>query len=90
MVELKEKFKRMCDKSMIRKRYMHLIEEYLKENPSISEYMAPSLDARQDVVVVEVPKLGKEVAVKAIKERGKPKSQITHLIVCTTSGVDML
>jgi len=28
--------------------------------------------------------------VKAIKERGQPKSKITHLIFCTTSGVDML
>ncbi|KAJ6346939.1 hypothetical protein OIU76_003600 [Salix suchowensis] len=55
-VELKEKFKRMCEKSMIKKRYMHLTEEILKENPSVCEYMAPSLDARQDMVVVEVPK----------------------------------
>ncbi|KAJ1406618.1 Thiolase-like [Sesbania bispinosa] len=87
--ELKEKFKRMCDKSMIKKRYMHLTEEILKENPSICEYMAPSLDARQDMVVVEVPRLGKEAATKAIKEWGQPKSKITHLIFCTTSGVDM-
>ncbi|KAM7509332.1 hypothetical protein LguiA_019785 [Lonicera macranthoides] len=87
--ELKEKFKRMCEKSMIRKRYMHLNEEILKENPGICEYMAPSLDARQDMVVVEVPKLGKEAATKAIKEWGQPKSKITHLVFCTTSGVDM-
>ncbi|CAN1278652.1 Chalcone synthase 1B [Linum perenne] len=87
--ELKEKFKRMCEKSMIKKRYMHLTEEFLKENPSMCAYMAPSLDARQDVVVVEVPKLGKEAAAKAIKEWGQPKSKITHLIFCTTSGVDM-
>ncbi|MHA4915533.1 hypothetical protein, partial [Enterococcus faecium] len=52
-------------------------------------YMASSLDARQDMVVVEVPKLGKEAAVKAIKEWGQPKSKITHLVFCTTSGVDM-
>ncbi|KAI3794204.1 hypothetical protein L1987_36833 [Smallanthus sonchifolius] len=89
MVDLKQKFKRMCEKSMIRKRYMQLTEEFLKEHPEICEYSAPSLDARQDVVVVEVPKLGKEAAVKAIKEWGKPKSNITHLIFCTTSGVDM-
>ncbi|CAN0875563.1 Chalcone synthase 1 [Linum grandiflorum] len=87
--ELKEKFKRMCEKSMIKKRYMHLTEEFLKENPTMCAYMAPSLDARQDVVVVEVPKLGKEAATKAIKEWGQPKSKITHLIFCTTSGVDM-
>nr|GMD84651.1 chalcone synthase [Ipomoea batatas]GMD84879.1 chalcone synthase [Ipomoea batatas]GME08101.1 chalcone synthase [Ipomoea batatas] len=89
MVELKEKFKRMCEKSMISKRYMHLTEEILKENPNICAYMAPSLDARQDIVVVEVPKLGKEAAQKAIKEWGQPKSKITHLVFCTTSGVDM-
>lgn len=74
---------------MIRKRYMHLNEEILTENPNVCAYMAPSLDARQDMVVVEVPKLGKEAAAKAIKEWGQPKSKITHLIFCTTSGVDM-
>ncbi|CAL9178578.1 unnamed protein product [Musa hybrid cultivar] len=89
LTKLKEKFKRMCDKSMIRKRYMHINEEILKENPNVCAYMAPSLDARQDIVVVEVPKLGKEAAVKAIKEWGQPKSKITHLVFCTTSGVDM-
>ncbi|KAJ4805319.1 Chalcone synthase [Rhynchospora pubera] len=89
MNELKEKFKRMCDKSMIKKRYMHLTEEILTEHPEMCAYMAPSLNARQDIVVVEVPKLGKEAAVKAIKEWGQPKSKITHLIFCTTSGVDM-
>jgi len=89
MTDLKEKFKRMCDKSMIKKRYMYLTEEILAANPNMTAYMAPSLDARQDMVVVEVPKLGKEAAVKAIKEWGQPKSKITHLIFCTTSGVDM-
>nr|ABD24245.1 chalcone synthase [Abies alba]ABD24246.1 chalcone synthase [Abies alba]ABD24250.1 chalcone synthase [Abies alba]ABD24252.1 chalcone synthase [Abies alba]ABD38592.1 chalcone synthase [Abies alba] len=89
MTELKEKFRRMCDKSAINKRYMYLTEEILKENPKVCEYMAPSLDARQDMVVVEVPRLGKDAAAKAIKEWGQPKSKITHVIFCTTSGVDM-
>ncbi|CAG7895640.1 unnamed protein product, partial [Brassica rapa] len=89
MTDLKEKFKRMCDKSMIKKRYMHLTEEFLKDNPNICAFMAPSLDVRQDILVAEVPKLGKEAAVKAITEWGQPKSKITHLVFCTTSGVDM-
>ncbi|RWR74428.1 chalcone synthase [Cinnamomum micranthum f. kanehirae] len=89
MTELKEKFKRICNKSMIRKRYMQLTEDFLKENPNICAYMAPSLDARQDIIVAEVPKLGKEAASKAIKEWGQSKSKITHLIFCTTSGLDM-
>ncbi|PHT82195.1 hypothetical protein T459_15210 [Capsicum annuum] len=74
---------------MIKKSYMYLTEEILKENPNICEYMAPSLDARQDIVVVEIPKLGKEATQKAIEEWGQPKSKITHLVFCTTSVVDM-
>ncbi|CAN6552483.1 unnamed protein product [Malus baccata var. baccata] len=89
-VELKEKFQRMCDKSMIKKRYMYLTEEILKENPSVCEYMAPLPDARQDMVVVEVPRLGKEAATKAIKEWGQPKSKITYLVFCTTSAYQAL
>ncbi|XP_021759574.1 chalcone synthase-like [Chenopodium quinoa] len=89
MTDLKEKFRRMCDKSMIKKRYMYLTEDILKEKPNMCEYMGSSLDTRQDMVVAEVPRLGKEAAVKAIKEWGQPKSKITHVIMCTTSGVDM-
>ncbi|GLJ06437.1 hypothetical protein SUGI_0039150 [Cryptomeria japonica] len=63
MTQLKEKFKRICEKSMIRKRHMYLTEEILKENPNVCAYEAPSLDARQDMAVVEVPRLGKEAAV---------------------------
>ncbi|CAI0436761.1 unnamed protein product [Linum tenue] len=74
---------------MIRKRYLHLTEEFLREHPNMCAFMAPSLDDRQDVVVPEIPKLAKEAAAKAIKEWGQPKSSITHLIFCTTSGVDM-
>ncbi|TYH00710.1 hypothetical protein ES288_A09G000200v1 [Gossypium darwinii] len=76
MTDLKHKFKR--DKSMIKKLHMYLTEEILKENPNMCAYMASSLDVRQDIVVVEVPKLGKEAATKAIKEWGHPKSKITH------------
>nr|Q9MBB1.1 RecName: Full=Chalcone synthase; AltName: Full=Naringenin-chalcone synthase [Equisetum arvense]BAA89501.1 chalcone synthase [Equisetum arvense] len=89
MTELKLKFSRMCQKSGIKKRYMHLNSEILKANPSLCAYWEKSLDVRQDIAVVEVPKLGKEASLKAIKEWGQPKSKITHLVFCTTSGVDM-
>ncbi|KAL6321616.1 hypothetical protein AAG906_025448 [Vitis piasezkii] len=87
MTELKKKFNRICDKSMIKKRYIHLTEEMLEEHPNIGAYMAPSLNIRQEIIT-EVPKLGKE-ALKALKEWGQPKSKITHLVFCTTSGVEM-
>ncbi|KAJ9562047.1 hypothetical protein OSB04_007207 [Centaurea solstitialis] len=89
MVDLKRKFERICDKTQITKRYMFLTEDFLKKNPNICEFKAPSLNARQDLLVTEIPKLGKEAATKAIDEWGLPRSKITHLIFCTTSGIDM-
>ena len=66
-----------------------LTKKMLEEHPNIGVYMAPSLNIRQEIIIVEVPKLGKEVALKALKDWGQPKSKITHLVFCTTSGVEM-
>jgi chalcone synthase len=77
------------EKSMVRKRYMHVTEEMIRENPSISTFMAPSLDARKAILADEVPKLGMAAAQRAIKEWGQPMSKITHLVFCTTTGADM-
>ncbi|GAB4852914.1 hypothetical protein Ancab_017112 [Ancistrocladus abbreviatus] len=41
------------------------------------------------MVIEKTPRLGKEVALKALKEWGQPKSRLTHLIFCSTAGVDM-
>lgn len=74
---------------MIKKRHMHLTQEILKQNPNMLSHTAPSLDARLDILVAEVPKLAKSAAEKAIGEWGQPRSKITHLIFCTTNGIDM-
>ncbi|KAL7611494.1 hypothetical protein Lser_V15G06078 [Lactuca serriola] len=87
--ELKEKFRRMCEKSMVKKRYTCLTEELLKQKPEFCAHMVPSLDERQEIAIVEIPKLGAEAAAQAIKEWGQPKSKITHVVFCTTTGVDM-
>ncbi|KAI3794960.1 hypothetical protein L1987_37601 [Smallanthus sonchifolius] len=81
--------KNISDKSMIKKRYMYLTEEILKQKPNLCAYMAPSLNDRQDIAVVEVPKLGEQAATQAIKQWGQPKSKITHLVFSTSCGVDM-
>ncbi|XVF39146.1 hypothetical protein PTKIN_Ptkin01aG0012400 [Pterospermum kingtungense] len=88
MTELKDKFKRICEKSEIKKRYLHLTEDIIKENPNIAIYEAPSLDCRHEILIPEVPKLGMEAALKAIDEWGQPISKITHLIFCTSTGID--
>ena len=52
---------------MIRKRHTLLSEEFLKENPTIIDPTAPSLDLGQDALVVDDPILGKEAATKPSK-----------------------
>ncbi|KAJ0962819.1 hypothetical protein J5N97_027941 [Dioscorea zingiberensis] len=86
---LKDKFKRISAKTTVRQRYIHLTEDVLKENPNMCEYMAPSLDARQEILISAVPNLGRDAAVKALEEWGGPREEITHLIFCTMTGVDM-
>ncbi|XP_039143225.1 chalcone synthase 1-like [Dioscorea cayenensis subsp. rotundata] len=88
--QLKEKFKRICERSTIKKRYMFLTEEILKQKLNLCSFMEEnSLDTRHDIVVEEVLKLGAKAAVKAVKEWGRPLSEITHLIFCSTGGVDL-
>ncbi|GAB2265025.1 Chitin synthase, class 2 [Dionaea muscipula] len=89
MTDLKEKFKRICEKTAIKKRYTYLNEDLLKEHPSIATFDGASFDERQQMVIEETPRLGKEAALKAIKEWGQPKSRITHLVFTSTAGVDM-
>ncbi|GMH08854.1 hypothetical protein Nepgr_010694 [Nepenthes gracilis] len=89
MTDLKEKFKRICEKTAIKKRYTYLNEELLKEHPSIATFDGPSFNERQEIVIEETPRLAKEAAIKAIKEWGQSKFQITHLIFSSTSGIDM-
>ncbi|KAH7658699.1 Naringenin-chalcone synthase protein [Dioscorea alata] len=89
-VELKEKFKRVCEKSMIRKRHFLLTEEKLKENPNLCSFMDhASLNTRHDIMVEEVPKLGAKAATKSLEEWGRPRSEITHIIFCSRGGVDL-
>ncbi|KAM7258853.1 hypothetical protein ACFE04_014594 [Oxalis oulophora] len=89
MIALKEKFKRICKKSTINKRYMHLTEEIVTQNPNICSFDDPSLNIRQDILVKEIPRLGAEAATRAIEEWGQPVYKITHVVFCTTAGVNM-
>ncbi|GAB4826086.1 Chitin synthase, class 2 [Ancistrocladus abbreviatus] len=45
MTELKEIFKRICEKTAIEKRYTYLTEEMIKENPNIGTFDGRSLNA---------------------------------------------
>ncbi|RVW27748.1 Stilbene synthase 4 [Vitis vinifera] len=60
MTELKKKFNRICDKSMIKKRYIHLTEEMLEEHPNIGAYMAPSLTSAKRLSLLRCPSLARK------------------------------
>lgn len=51
---------------MIRKRHMYLSEEIINQIPNITCLNSSPLDARQEIMAIEVPRLGKEDALKAI------------------------
>ncbi|XVE75596.1 hypothetical protein DITRI_Ditri12bG0106100 [Diplodiscus trichospermus] len=82
MIELKEKFNRICDKST-----KTLLTRTL--SPNVTIYNGKNLDISQQFLVSEVPKLALEAASKAIEEWGQPKSQITHLVFSAIADVDM-
>ncbi|KAL7211525.1 hypothetical protein ACSBR2_014398 [Camellia fascicularis] len=74
---------------MFTKRYIDVTEEILKPNPNMAAQMTPSLDTCLDMEITEIPKLGVEAAIKAIKDWGQPKSSITHLVFHSSLGTVM-
>eukprot|EP01018_Ginkgo_biloba_P019895 Gb_33704 [translate_table: standard] len=87
--DLKNKFQRICEKSKIKKRHLHLSKEMIDLNPNMGVHMGPSIGARQIETMEEVPKLGTEAAQRAVNEWGRPKSEITHLIFCSTCCLEL-
>jgi len=86
LTDLKGKLTRICNKSGIKQRFIHLDEELLAANPDFKDRTLPSLDARVEIASAAVPELAASAAAKAIAEWGRPATDITHLIFSTYSG----
>ncbi|CAM0908305.1 unnamed protein product [Alopecurus aequalis] len=86
LTELKEKLKRICEKTCIEKRHFHLTEETLTAHPELIDRELPSLDTRIDMVATAVPKLAHAATTKAIAEWSRPATDITHLVFSTYSA----
>ncbi|TVU09176.1 hypothetical protein EJB05_42622, partial [Eragrostis curvula] len=88
--ELKDRFRRLCEKSGVRKRHFYIDEELLGAHPEMTMYGGPSLDKRRDLISPKISELGAAAAASALKEWGRPAEDITHLIVgCTSGGSDL-
>ncbi|KAL3687124.1 hypothetical protein R1sor_013433 [Riccia sorocarpa] len=88
-VELQQRMQKICDKSAINTRYSILNEETLKQHPEFYTPGEPSMEQRHEFLEEEIPKLAAQAATNALKEWGRPVSEITHLIVVTLSGVSI-
>lgn len=66
---------------------MYLTKDLIRNNANFfsSDKLKPSLEARQEMVKRVVPFLGMQAAEKAIKEWGRPVSDITHVVLSTSS-----
>ncbi|XP_044950406.1 chalcone synthase 6-like [Hordeum vulgare subsp. vulgare] len=86
LVDLKAKFAKICEKTMIEKRHFAMSSDFMRSNPSITAYKSPSLNLRQGLADATIPKLGAEAARDAIRDWGRQASDVTHLVFCTTSS----
>ncbi|CAO2141743.1 unnamed protein product [Urochloa humidicola] len=87
--QLKDRFRRICEKSAIKKRHLYIDEAMLAAHPEMTTYAGPSLDKRQDILSPKIPELGAAAAAVALKDWGRPVDDITHLVVgCTSGGSD--
>ncbi|KAJ1275706.1 hypothetical protein BS78_05G156500 [Paspalum vaginatum] len=77
--------KRICKKSVIKKRHFHYTDETVAAHPELLDRAAPSLDARLRITEGAVPELAAAAAARAIAEWGRPAADITHLLVATNS-----
>ena len=77
------------DKTQIRKRHLVARKELLEKYPSLGSYMDASMSDRHEVMMEWIPKLAVEASLKAIAEWGGEISSITHIVMCTTSVVNM-
>ena len=73
----------------ITKRHMVVTKELVAEHPELGSYKDNSISVRHDILLEWVPKLAVAAAEAAIKDWGGDKADITHLVISTTSLVNM-
>ncbi|WVZ51421.1 hypothetical protein U9M48_002569, partial [Paspalum notatum var. saurae] len=85
LTTLKNKMKRICEKSGIKKRYFHYTDETIAAHPELLDRATPSLGARLRITEDAVAELAAAAAVRAIAEWGRPAADITHFVLATNS-----
>ncbi|GJN25484.1 hypothetical protein PR202_gb13315 [Eleusine coracana subsp. coracana] len=73
----------------VKKRYLQMNEDLLREHPEFLDPAAPSLPARLASVAAAMPSLAAAAAAKAIAEWGRPAGDITHLVFSTSTSAQV-
>uniref|UniRef100_A0A804P0J5 Chalcone/stilbene synthase N-terminal domain-containing protein n=1 Tax=Zea mays TaxID=4577 RepID=A0A804P0J5_MAIZE len=89
LTDTKATMKKMCEKMMVKQRYLQVNEELFSEHPELLDPTAPSLEAKLAIVASAMPRLVAAAAEKAIAEWGRPAGDITHLIFATSSSAQL-
>ena len=76
-------------KMQITKRNMVVTKELVAEHPELTTHKGDSISVRHEILMEWVPKLAVEAAETAIADWGGSKADITHLVVSSTSLVNM-
>ncbi|EEC68284.1 hypothetical protein OsI_36334 [Oryza sativa Indica Group] len=80
LTNLKDKMKKICHRSGIKKRHFHHTDDTFRDHPELAVRDQQSLETRQDILATAVPELAAEAAARAITEWGRPASDVTHLL----------
>ncbi|EER95816.1 bisdemethoxycurcumin synthase [Sorghum bicolor] len=84
LTHLKDTFRRLCRITGLERRFFHHTEQMLNAHPSFLHGNG-DLDARLDMVAKAAPELAASAAATAIARWGRPATDITHLVVSTSS-----
>ncbi|CAN6165864.1 unnamed protein product [Urochloa humidicola] len=86
LTDLKDTFSKLCRVLGLKRRFFHHTEQMLNANPGLLDGTPSStLDARLDIVTKAAPELAASAAARAIARWGRPATDITHLVVATSS-----
>lgn len=88
------KFAIAGDRSCIDERHTFVTPELVAKHPEFGSYGDASLTTRVAIANKVVPEIAVEATHKAVQEWGRPLSDITHMVVATTSatgipGIDL-
>ncbi|XP_024358417.1 type III polyketide synthase B [Physcomitrium patens] len=84
---LQAKLRRLCETTTVKTRYLVVNKEILDEHPEFLVDGAATVSQRLAITGEAVTQLGHEAATAAIKEWGRPASEITHLVYVSSSEI---